>query len=387
MVAEYYPRPHDPVSGLWAHRQALAARAAGADVRVLVLDRPLPPIAAVRAGPRTLARAVHDVAAVPPRSTLDGIEVEYVRYLSAPRERSYARWHLRARRPLERALERLRARWPFDLVHAHYALPAGGAVRAYAARRRLPLIVSVHGGDVLAAVLSTPAARATVAAVLGGANLVLCNAEATRRRVSELAPHASATVLHLGTDIPDELPPKRRSPTISTLAHLVPRKRHADVLEAIASLDEVGWEVIGDGPERERLRRMAGALGVAERVSFHGRLAPARALDVLARTHLMVMPSVDEAFGVAYIEALAHGVPAVGCAGEGGPEEIAAAGAGMLRVPPQDSGALARVVSNALADGEGLARLAAAGRATARRHFSWEACGEATVAAYRDALR
>ena len=43
VVAEYYPRPDDPVLGVWAHRQALAARDAGADVRVLVLDRPMPP--------------------------------------------------------------------------------------------------------------------------------------------------------------------------------------------------------------------------------------------------------------------------------------------------------------------------------------------------------
>ena len=46
VVAEYYPRPDDPVNGVWAHRQALAARDAGADVRVIVLDRPLPTSAA-----------------------------------------------------------------------------------------------------------------------------------------------------------------------------------------------------------------------------------------------------------------------------------------------------------------------------------------------------
>ncbi|MGO9753608.1 MAG: hypothetical protein ACLP22_19275 [Solirubrobacteraceae bacterium] len=40
--AEYYQRAGDPVRGIWAHRQALAARDAGAAVRVLVLHRPLP---------------------------------------------------------------------------------------------------------------------------------------------------------------------------------------------------------------------------------------------------------------------------------------------------------------------------------------------------------
>ena len=48
VVSEYYPRVDDTVLGIWAHRQALAARDAGADVRVLVLHRPVPPRAALR---------------------------------------------------------------------------------------------------------------------------------------------------------------------------------------------------------------------------------------------------------------------------------------------------------------------------------------------------
>ena len=48
------------------------------------------------------------------------------------------------------------------------------------------------------------------------------------------------------------------------------------------------------------------------------------------------MPSTEEAFGVAYVEAMAGGVPAIGCRGEPGPEEIAAAGDGLVLVPPGD---------------------------------------------------
>ena len=42
VVAEYYPRAAEPELGIWAHRQALAARDAGAEVEVLVLHRPVP---------------------------------------------------------------------------------------------------------------------------------------------------------------------------------------------------------------------------------------------------------------------------------------------------------------------------------------------------------
>jgi glycosyltransferase involved in cell wall biosynthesis len=397
VVAEYYPRPDDPVSGVWAHRQALATRDAGADVRVLVLDRPLPGAAALRdatAGrPGRLARELKAAASRPRSTVLDGIEVEYVRYLSPSREHSYASWYRYARRPLASALSK---RNPLDLVHAHYAHLAGAAALDWTAPRRMPLVVSVHGGDVLAPTLASPAARATVARVLREASGVIANSRGTERHAAALAGRADHTcVVHLGTDIPaeDELPPKHTRPTVATVAHAIPRKRHEDVLRALALLPEaVRWTVIGDGPELPRLEALAHELGVADRVTMTGQLPPDEAHRELGRAHVMALPSVDEAFGVAYVEALARAVPAIGCTGESGPEEIAALGAGrdgdgspsgMLLVPPRDPPALAAAIERALAD----PALPAAARATAAAHFTWEQTGRATVAAYEAALR
>ena len=90
VVAEFYPRRHDPVLGVWAHRQALAARDAGADVSVFVLHRLVPP----RRDPGALWALVRQ----PARAQLDGLEVRYVRYVSPPRSRA-----LRALGPLRRA--------------------------------------------------------------------------------------------------------------------------------------------------------------------------------------------------------------------------------------------------------------------------------------------
>lgn len=143
IVSEFYPRAHDPVLGVWAHRQALAARDAGADVRVLVLHRPVPP-RATRG--RDVPRALATLAAQPRRARLDGIEVQYVPFLAPPRPRSYGSWGAWAAPTLAVALRRLRAHFPFDLVHAHNAVPAAAAVLA--ARTAAPLVVSVHGGDV-----------------------------------------------------------------------------------------------------------------------------------------------------------------------------------------------------------------------------------------------
>ena len=393
VVAEYYPRRRDPALGAWAHRQAVAARDAGADVRVLVLERPLPTAAAgrsaLRGDPRPAASELRAYAGQPRRDALDGIEVEYVRFASPPRDAGYGGWHRWAARPLASALDRVHAARPLDLVHAHYALPAGGAAMPWVRTRHVPLVVSVHGGDLLSPLLASPPARATVGGVLRGAAVTIANSQAMLQLAAGLAGAGGRMrVIHP----PGEPPPRgaverRPEPTVATLANLDPRKRHADVLEAVALLadrvPDLRWVVIGDGPEREALDARAEELGVAGRIEWTGALPPDRAVAELARCHLMAMPSVGEAFGVAYAEALACGVPAIGCAGEPGPEEIAALGEGMLLVPARDPGALADAIAEALAD---LERRSDAATATAAEHFTLEVCGQRTVDAYRDAL-
>jgi glycosyltransferase involved in cell wall biosynthesis len=378
VIAEYYPRPDDPANGVWAHRQALAARDAGTDVRVLVLDRPLPSAAALRR-PRRLVAESRAAISRPRSVELDGIEVEYVRYVSPPRSRSYKSWHRWARRPLAEALER---QGKPDLVHAHYAHLGGAAALPWTTQQGVPLVVSAHGGDVL-----VPELAAVSGPVMRSAGVVLCNSRGTLRRAAALAGREDhMRVVHLGTDVPPErdLPAKHDSPTIATLANVDPRKRHEDVLRALPLLDpDARWTVIGDGPERRRLEWLAGELGVHDRVTFTGRLPPPAALTELARCHAMALPSVDEAFGVAYVEALAHGVPAIGCASESGPEEIAElVPGGMLLVPPRDPPALAEAIKRALSDTAAPAQA----RAGAAEHFTWERCGRETVAAYEEAL-
>src|SRR5581483_5704206 len=113
VVAEWYPSPGDPVLGICAHRQAVAARDAGAEVRVLALRRPIPPLSVARQlfhippatgplgdwieGARTSLRPL----------SLDGIAITPVPFLAPPRPISYGSWGYWMAPPLARALDRL----------------------------------------------------------------------------------------------------------------------------------------------------------------------------------------------------------------------------------------------------------------------------------------
>src|SRR4051794_28258320 len=318
----------------------------------------------------------------PRRTHLDDIEIEYVPYFSPTRERSYGTWARYAAPALTRTLRRWNKYWPIDLLHAHNAIPAADATGAWGRDRKaigdggappLPLVVSVHGGDVYFTAQRFGEER--IRAVFDRAKLVLANSEGTLDRARALGA-GYARVVHLGTDIP-EPEPVHEPNTLVTVAHLDPRKRHEDVIRALPELPEWRYLVIGDGPQLPDLRAAAIQAGVADRVELAGQLAPGEALVRARRCSVFVMPSVDEAFGVAYVEAMAAGLPAIGRRGEAGPEEIAALGPGMHLIA--DASELPTAVRAAI-DG-------AAARATAREHFSWEACGRATGAAYEDALR
>jgi teichuronic acid biosynthesis glycosyltransferase TuaC len=396
VVAEFYPSRRDPVMGIWAHRQALAARDAGADVRVLVLHRLVPPRSAFAAGAGGAASALGARIREPRTQTLDGLAVTYVPFVSPQRDRSYARWGAWAAPTLALELRRLSRSFPFELVHAHNAVPAGDAVRH--ARIDVPLVVSVHGGDVLyTARRDRPGAEA-VARGLGAARLVLANSEG----IADLAREHGAgetRVVHLGAELPAASRPLRReepklgrdgAPSLVTVAHLVARKRHADVLRALAVLSArhptLRYAIVGEGPERVALEGLAARLGVAARVDFLGQMAPLEALARAGSCTLFVMPSTDEAFGVAYVEAMAAGVPAIGCRGEPGPEEIAAAGDGFLLVPPGDIERLTQRIDELLSDPQRLRETGKRARATVAASFTWERCGEQTLAAYAHAL-
>lgn len=382
VVAEWYPSPADPVHGIWAHRQALATKAAGAQVSVLALRRPVPPLAVARAGPRSLARWARTMPSTLQPLELDGMEIQPVPFLAPPRPWSYGSWGAWIAPSLHRALSRRR----FDLVHAHNVLPTGEAV----ARGRRPprFVVSTHGPDIIhVAGRSARAARATRRTLLAASG-VIANSRWAARRCEQLAGAGlPSSVVHLGADLPPAPAPRHPRPTIVTVAHLQERKRHAVVMRALASMQpskRPDYVIVGEGEMRAPLERLRDELGLRDSVRFLGQLEHRQALAEMWRAHVCVMPSVEEPFGVAYVEAMAGWVPAIACQSEGGPQDIAAAGEGIVLVPADDQIALAHAIERCLREHE---RLGAAARETVQRCFTWDRCGQLTLAAYEQALR
>jgi teichuronic acid biosynthesis glycosyltransferase TuaC len=387
VVAEFYPSRSDPVLGVWAHRQALATHALGVETHVIVLHRLVPARASLAHGPGGAARALGKLMREPRRQQRQGLAITYVPYISPPRQSFYPSWGAWATPALSVTLRRLHHKVGFDLIHAHNAVPAADAVRR--SRLGLPLVVSVHGGDVFYTARCGDKGASAVARGLGAAALVLANSQGIAELCRTHGAHETQ-VVHLGTDLPGRLGPRETVPTLVTVGHLVARKRHSDVLHALAVLASrhptLRYMIIGEGPERVALEGLAVRLGVSQRVKFLGQLSPKQAIEQARRATMFVMPSTEEAFGVAYVEAMAAGMPAIGCRGEPGPEEIARAGDGFMLVPPGDIERLTQRIDELLSDPHRLREAGQRARDTVAGNFTWERCAQQTLAAYERVL-
>ena len=342
VVAEFYPSQRDPVLGVWAHRQALAARDAGAEVRVLVLHRLVPPRASLSAGAGGAGSALARSRAEPRKQTRDGLPVTYVPYVSPPRERAYPAWGAWAAPALALALRRLRALVP---------VRAGPRPQRRAGRRRgapARLGACRWSSRCTAATCSTRRGAARRGAG-GRARAGRRAAGARQQRRASPSWRAAHGAARDAGGAPRRRPAgvPRRSRTARRAASArhgrpprrpqAPRRRAARAGGARRAPSRAAL--------RDRRRRAgahrAGRARRAPRDRRAGRVprpaaTRARRVERARRCTLFVMPSTEEAFGVAYIEAMAGGVPAIGCRGEPGPEEIAAAGDGFMLVPPGD---------------------------------------------------
>ena len=175
---------------------------------------------------------------------------------------------------------------------------------------------------------------------------------------------------------------------IGYAGRLVPEKGIDVLLRACVRLPSEAWRVrlLGDGPDRERLRALAGALGIEAKVSFLGRLPSTRVVDFYRGLDVFVLPSVRrpswmEQFGRVLIEAMACQVAVIGSDSGEIPQVIGDAG---LVFPEGDEAGLCDALSALAEDPIRRAELAVRGRARVLESFTHARIAAATWRVYQE---
>jgi glycosyltransferase involved in cell wall biosynthesis len=140
-------------------------------------------------------------------------------------------------------------------------------------------------------------------------------------------------------------------PTVLAVGRMYPRKRFVDLLQAAARLrtthPAARFRIVGKGPEWDAVVRLHGALGLAGTVTLLGDVTRDQLAAEYAGADGFCLPSVQEGFGIVFLEAMAAGLPIVACRAAAVPEVVLDGETGVL-VPPRDPDALARALADVL---------------------------------------
>jgi teichuronic acid biosynthesis glycosyltransferase TuaC len=241
-------------------------------------------------------------------------------------------------------IRRLHRSQPIDLIHAHAALPCGHAAVLLSRELRIPCVVTVHGLDAFfdnqVRGFAGTWCKRVAQFVYRSASRVICISDKVSRQVGDGAGvRVNTRVIYNSVDTKTFSPASSDSlpHTILSVGNLIPIKGHELLVRALASVlpryPFISSEIIGDGPEHQRLARLARECNLADRVRFLGRQSRKQVADAMRRCVLFALPSRYEALGCVYLEAMSTEKPVIGCRGQGIDEIIRHGSNGWLIQP------------------------------------------------------
>jgi colanic acid/amylovoran biosynthesis glycosyltransferase len=289
------------------------------------------------------------------------------------------------------------------LVHAHFG-PDGARALSLVRRLRVPLVVTFHGYD---ATIKDEYARRSFYShrvyirrretLKQEAKLFIAVSRFIRERLLEQGfPPEKVVVHHIGVDTevfrPD--PAVTREPVVLFVGRLVEKKGCEYLIKAMeqvqAARPEVELVVIGDGPLRSDLERLAQR--TLRRYRFLGTQTPADVRAWMSRAMIFSVPSItaesgdSEAFGLVFAEAQAMGLPVVSFESGGVPEAVAHGETGFL-VAERDWKGLAENIMLLLKSNTLCQKFGTAGRRRVRSLFDLRTQSDALETIYARVLR
>ncbi|PYO95712.1 MAG: hypothetical protein DMD62_00650 [Gemmatimonadetes bacterium] len=294
------------------------------------------------------------------------------------------------------AVWRLCRRERYDVIHVHWPVPL--ALWGWAARRarRVPVVLTFYGIELRWVKRSLTFLKGFVRWACRWADRVVAISSETAREIRDLV-DVPVDVIPYTTPFPGHPEPRalaRRDGTPLTIlfiGRLIELKGLAHLIEAAGLLRgklNARIVAIGIGPERQRLEALARDRQV--NVDFRNKVPDAELHQAFLTSDLLVLPSIidargdTEGLGVALLDAMSYGIPAIGT-NVGGIPDIIENGVSGLLVPPADPRALASAIERVASDPAYAQRLADAGRERLRTHFSWDVITKRWDAVYRAA--
>jgi glycosyltransferase involved in cell wall biosynthesis len=298
-------------------------------------------------------------------------------------------------RMIANALENIARAIAADVIHVQTEglVPIAAQV---AGKLHLPLVVTLHGANVHPRYLHSRYQQRRLRPALASADRVVLVGEPLHEFFrSYIGSDDNFRVIPNGIDVPPVRPerpifdhgPRR----LVSVANLHEGKGIDLTLHALARLQSEGvsdwtYRIIGEGRERAALLKLTAELGLGDKVTFVGPIRHAEIFDALASEDIFVLPSYREAFGIAYLEAMAMGLLTIGVTGQG-PSQFIRDGENGILLPPRDVEALVAALRDVLTgDCQRWRKIAREGQRTARNAYTWDHHAGQLVSVYEQAI-
>ena len=274
-----------------------------------------------------------------------------------------------------------------DVVHAHWWFPSGLVGTWLASLSNTPLVTTMHGTDVRIArsvAMTRPAFRHVLqkSAVTTAVSQWL--AHEAQSLVSAAAPVVAPMPVATELFTPGQEPRDRNA--LLFVGRLTKQKGVDLLLQALAKLPgDIRLDVVGDGAERAALETLAGELGVASRVRWHGTRPQSELPNFYRSAAALIVPSADEGLGLVAVEAMLCEMPVVALDSGGLPDVVQHERTGLL-VRERSPDELAEAISRLLGRDDAGKALGAAGRLHALATFAPESVARRYIEVYRTAI-
>ncbi|MCM2681477.1 glycosyltransferase [Echinimonas agarilytica] len=376
VVSSLYPNNANLKHGIFVHHRMKQLRAHYPEIEIKVIA-PVPwfPIASDTFGEygRFAKAAAFEV--------IDGIEVYHPRYLVVPKV-GMQLTPLSFARAIRTTAEQIKADgFDFEMIDGHYYYPDGVALERACRTLKVPFNVTARGTDINFIPEQSPAARQKIELVLQKTthNLAVCKALMDTMQDDLGAPKHNAVVARNGVDLElfayaDENQQTaqqqklglKSSKMILSVGHLVERKGHHLIVDAMQHIDDCELWILGAGEMRNSLEQQIKKLGLEHKVKLLGEMTQPEMIQYYQSADCLVLASSREGWANVLLEAMACGTPVVATNIWGTPEVLPESDQQYLA--PRSSDALGHAIQQRLS--------APSNRAYYRQHaekFSWQA--------------
>lgn len=287
----------------------------------------------------------------------DGVDVFHPRYVVIPSVEWFSGYSYHY--CLRNFLSKLRASFPFDVIHAHSVYPDGfGAVRL-GRELNVPVMVTAHGSDI-ATNAESPLARRMTSSALLGADKIVAVSRSIGEKVMKFGPSPekvriipcaayNSEQFYLSDSANGAAGSSRK---VLYIGRLVPVKGVERLIEASSWFgrmagDEIEVLIIGDGPEKKKLLKQCVDLNISDRVRFIGEVPQAEIPKWIHLSDVLCISSYSEGLPNVAIESMACGKPVVTSA-VGGLPDLIEEGVNGLLWKDENPESLARLLCDAL---------------------------------------